>query len=422
MKRKMIAVLAVLALLVLDGGAAAAAGVPTAAKSMTITEGKKKPIKVRGKLIKSKSFKSSDKKVAKVSKKGVVTAIKRGRCNVTATVKYRRSKKSKKVYTKKLKVAIIVNKSEEPSSKPSETERPTSDEGSRAADESVVRKLIEEQRERGAGETAAWEDLDNSEFYEWDAQTGRLTGISWQGCGLKGDISFRGLSALKNLSVSGNSLTGLDVSGNGNLTELLCNENNLTELNTGENKALRVLDCYTNSLEKLDVDGNVSLSELYCGRNKLVSLSVQKNKKLLSLYCDGNGLTALDVSGNQELADLKCNGNRLTELKMGDLGNLAVLHCYGNLLTSLDVSGSTKLMELHCSDNLLAELSVSKNPDLCYLYCDNNRLTGLELKGAVGLSELSCRGNLLSEIDISDCAGLQVWLTDDGVQMIRKDF
>ena len=89
---------------------ASAAGAVTATKSLTITAGKKKTIKVKGTYIKSKTFKSSKTKIATVNKKGVVTAKKAGNCIVTVTVKYRKAKKAKKLSTKKLICKVAVKK------------------------------------------------------------------------------------------------------------------------------------------------------------------------------------------------------------------------------------------------------------------------------------------------------------------------
>lgn len=87
---------------------ASAASTPTVAKSLTIMAGKKKTIKVKGTFIKSKAFKSSKTKIATVSKKGVVTAKKAGNCKITVTVKYRKKKNAKKLFSKKLTCKVTV--------------------------------------------------------------------------------------------------------------------------------------------------------------------------------------------------------------------------------------------------------------------------------------------------------------------------
>ena len=80
---------------------AVAASKPTVTKKMTINVGQSKTIKVTGKYIKSKTFKSNKKSIATVSKKGKVTGKKVGKAKITVIVKYKKSKKSKKTTTKK---------------------------------------------------------------------------------------------------------------------------------------------------------------------------------------------------------------------------------------------------------------------------------------------------------------------------------
>lgn len=91
---------------------ASAANTVTATKSLTIIVGKKKVIKVKGTYIKSKTFImiGSKTKIATVNQKGVVTAKKAGNCEVMITVKYRKTKKSKKLLKKNLICKITVKK------------------------------------------------------------------------------------------------------------------------------------------------------------------------------------------------------------------------------------------------------------------------------------------------------------------------
>ncbi|MDE5778342.1 MAG: Ig-like domain-containing protein, partial [Lachnospiraceae bacterium] len=68
--------------------------------------------------------------------------------------------------------------------------------------------------------------------------------------------------------------------------------------------ALTDLDCYSNQLSKLDVSKNTLLERLSCGSNQLTKLDVSKNTALTELNCFGNQLTELDVSGCTELTQL----------------------------------------------------------------------------------------------------------------------
>lgn len=113
-----------------------AAATPLVTKKTTINVGDKKTIRVKGKFIRSKSFKSTDKKIATVNKKGVVTARGKGKCKIKVTVKYRKSKKSKKYIKKNFVTVVAVKKAKRPDTV--ETPVPEDDPGSELAQEELV--------------------------------------------------------------------------------------------------------------------------------------------------------------------------------------------------------------------------------------------------------------------------------------------
>lgn len=79
--------------------ASKAANVKLNKKAANLTVGKKTTIQLKGVDLSNQSFASSNKKVAKVSGKGVVTAIKKGSCKITVT-----DKTTNKKYTCKITV------------------------------------------------------------------------------------------------------------------------------------------------------------------------------------------------------------------------------------------------------------------------------------------------------------------------------
>ena len=83
-------------------------------------------IKVTGKYIKSKTFKSNKKSIVTVNKKGKVTGKKIGTAKITVTVKYKKSKNAKKVTTKKYTCTVTVNVRKPPvqTNKPVITKKP----------------------------------------------------------------------------------------------------------------------------------------------------------------------------------------------------------------------------------------------------------------------------------------------------------
>ena len=106
----------VLALALVFGGMSpsweieAAKGKISVTKSLKLTVKQSKTIKVKGTYIKKKIFKTSNKKVATVSRKGKVTAKKTGKCKIVVTINYKKIKKAKKLSVKKFICSVSVTK------------------------------------------------------------------------------------------------------------------------------------------------------------------------------------------------------------------------------------------------------------------------------------------------------------------------
>ena len=172
-------------------------------------------------------------------------------------------------------------------------------------DVAVLQKIIATQSGKN---TTISENLNDSKQYTWE--NGRLVGINWSdenniytgGRGMTGAISFAGLSALKQLNCSGNSITALDVSGN---------------------TALETLECFNTSITALDLSNNVLLKDLQCGYANLKELHVENNPALENLSCEGTYIYKLDVSKNKALKTLRCNNTGLTSL---DLSPVSYTH------------------------------------------------------------------------------------------------
>ena len=89
-----------------------------------LVKGMKFKLKVKGKKIKKKTFKSTNKKVATVNKKGIVTAVNVGTCKIKVVVKLK-NKKTKKLTCKVTVVKKQAPKTVQPTKKPAETQVPT---------------------------------------------------------------------------------------------------------------------------------------------------------------------------------------------------------------------------------------------------------------------------------------------------------
>ena len=268
-----------------------------------------------------------------------------------------------------------------------------------ASDVAVLKKIIAEQKERGADVS---EDLDSDE-YVWKEIDGekRLTEIFWDNKNLQGDISFVGLEKLVSIFCGLNHLIELNITKNTELTSLYCTSNNLKKLDISKNIKLKQLWCENLKINELDVTNNTSLIYLFCGYNALKDIDVSKNTLLQTLGCYGQDIKELDVSNNTNLTELLCYRNQLTELDISKNDKLEWLWCHSNQLTELNISKNTNLKNLNCTSNQLTELDVSKNINLTEINCASNQLTGLDVSKNINLTKLNCASNQLTGLDVS---------------------
>ena len=268
-----------------------------------------------------------------------------------------------------------------------------------ASDVAVLKKIIAEQKERGANVS---EDLDSDE-YVWKEIDGekRLTEIFWDNKNLQGDISFVGLEKLVSIYCGLNHLIELNITKNTELTSLYCTSNNLKKLDISKNIKLKQLWCENLKINELDVTNNTSLIYLFCGYNALKDIDVSKNTLLQTLGCYGQDIKELDVSNNTNLTELLCYRNQLTELDISKNDKLEWLWCHSNQLTELNISKNTNLKNLNCTSNQLTELDVSKNINLTEINCASNQLTGLDVSQNINLTKLNCASNQLTGLDVS---------------------
>ena len=288
------AVLAVGILVVPGGNVQAAKKVMLNKKSITLEVGKKANLKLNNAPKKRKvTWSSNKKKIASVNKKGVVTAKKAGKANITAKVN---GKKYVCKVTVKKKTIVITNT-----------------EGKNKRDVAALEKIIKEQNARGAEMPTdlnqkctiigAGNYYEETNGYQWNAD-GRLIKITLNEINLKGNLDLSEFTSLTDFSCCGNDLTGLDVSKNTALTYLACVYGRLSDLDVSNNVSLTDLYCYDNQLTSLDVSNNTDLTYLDCYNNQLINLDVSKNVELTYLECGSNRLTSLDVTNNTKLTAL----------------------------------------------------------------------------------------------------------------------
>ncbi len=285
---------------------------------------------------KAVTWSSSNKAIATVNSKGLVTAKTVGTATITVTTKDQN----------KTATCTITVKA-----------KPTNEKMVLTTAKAVGETIKLRIRAKEADRPNVWIDLNNNGTNDDGEDNVNIGNNKHYNLGAK-TITIYG--KVTHLVCSSNQLTQLDVSKNKALTELTCGLNELIQLDVSKNTALMLLDCMVNQLTKLDVSKNTALEYLNCDANQLTKLDVSKNTALEYLNCDANQLTKLDVSKNKALTVLKCGNNELTKLDVSKNKALTELECYINKLTQLDVTKNTALEYLDCQVNLnLSQLNVA---------------------------------------------------------------
>jgi len=278
------------------------------------------------------TWSSSNKKVATVTKKGVVKAIKPGKATITV-----RTDNGKKASCKVtvLAVGTKIDKKHFPDAK--------------------FRKYVKTNFDKN--------------------KDGALSKAEIKAV-KKIDVHYDGIASLKGVELFTN------------LTDLDCSYNKLASLDVRKNTRLKRLVCNGNKLTKLDVGKNTQLENLDCYNNKLKTLDVSKNTRLKNLDCSYNKLTMLDMGKNTRLKKLICCNNKLTKLDVTKSTGLKELNCFNNKLKSLNVEPLSRLESLTCNDNRITKLPLGSKPELYWMCISGNKIKSINIKSCDKLREL----------------------------------
>ncbi|TNF28983.1 MAG: hypothetical protein EP314_03240 [Bacteroidetes bacterium] len=140
-------------------------------------------------------------------------------------------------------------------------------------------------------------------------------------------------TAASQLSISGSSATNFDISANTALTYFDCSVLGLTgSLSfSAANSALRNVFVDGNQLSGVDMSALINLEHLDCSFNSISSLDLSNNPALRILAADGNQLSALDLSNNPQLTDLSVSSNGIVSLDVSGNGSLVTINVQGNV-------------------------------------------------------------------------------------------
>lgn len=437
--------------------AAAAKKVKFNVKTLSLTVGKKKTLKIKNAKKKAKwSIKSGKDKIKLQKKKKasvVVAAKKAGSAKVQAKVGKKKYVCKVVVKAKTVKNGTSAgtkttnkptdtknatknpsngqnNAATQPTNNPSNgqnnaatqpTNNPSKDNPSKdnpanptatpAADPDVTKKneqdvkklqaLIQTLNQKGADISA---NLDDESVYHWNKE-GRLTEIYWGEKEIIGAemADFNEFTALEILDINNNNISGT--------------------FYVGDLANLKELKCYGNKIDKLVLDTNKNLQELDCHNNQISNtIRLNDSKNLERLYCSNNKITELDVSGCDKLQDVDCSNNLMSSLNVSDLPSLESLNCSRNMLKddNLILTGSIGLINLDCSLNgtnydfinlnlagftKLESLNCSEQPEEGGTSADDTM--EFDISACTGLKTLNCSYCPIETLDVSNLSNLE---------------
>lgn len=283
-------------------------------------------------------------------------------------------------------------------------------------------------------EKLSW-DLNNPQSWdgiEWNEE-GHVKSIDFTYKWLTGELDCSVFTALENLNLYANSLTGITLN-NQKLVSLNCSYNDFSQsgidLSTCTN--LKELYCDGCSLSTLNLANNPELQILSCSFNKLFALNIENNDKLSHISCPYNYLdvheggnlynrfTELQSSKN---AYVNYNSQMLTENAVIDTNELQALESFAKHnqnneeLNWLNDNGDIdinkvqnnvyfefdgekyKITAIDISNiDVQGDLDLSSFTELTTLYCDNTKITGLNVSNSTKLEDLVCENSEITSL------------------------
>jgi hypothetical protein len=372
-----------------------------------VGEKKKEQISLIG--AKAVSYKSSNKKICKISKKGIIKGVKKG----IATIKIKDS------LGREYSCIVLVGDDTKDEKGIKITKKRFPDTGFRKYVSEIIDK--DSNGYLSKGEIYATISIgcgvdEYEEEFTWKIKSLKgiefFTELQYLNCsGMKlKELSLSKNTKLYSLRCDNNHLKKLDISHNSELKALICNHNELSEIDLSNNGKLVLLQLDYNNLNELILCNNPDLEQVWCSYNKIMNIKLSGCNKLKELYCWKNNLTTIDFSTNSELqiVDLSSNYD-ITELDISQnkkLVSLDISHLEN--VNTIDLSNNPKLRCLNVDRCYMSDLDVTQCPELEVLSCDNLCMKTLDLSKNLELKAFhdGCQGgtgwDTLNYIDVSN--------------------
>lgn len=237
-------------------------------------------------------------------------------------------------------------------------------------------------------------------------------------------LNLSTITGLTSLTCDGLNITSLDLSANTALENLSCSNTKLTNLDISKNSSLKTVVCKGGTSADRQLDGiilpkDASLEKLDCSNNQIARLDLSGVTKLVSVNAENNGIQSIDVSSIEGLTSLNLDNNNIQVLDVSKASSLTSLSVYNNPeLKTLTLNG--RLIYLNCSSTGLSELDFRSCKAITELYCANNNIEKLELATLKNLSYLSCYNNPLDYLSLAENA-LEKGLNNGNLHIFSSD-
>ncbi|MBE9488617.1 MAG: fimbrillin family protein [Bacteroidetes bacterium] len=187
------------------------------------------------------------------------------------------------------------------------------------------------------------------------------------------------------------------------LTYLNCCSNHIFSLHLKNNKELRYLDCSHTALKALNVTYCTKLVELNFSYPDLITPTQHKNKSsdILYRYIEPDEYVTLNLNKNTKLEKLNCEELNIITLDLRKNLELTDLSCMGSSIKHLKISKNKKLVNLHCGNTAIETLDLSQNIEIARLNFSGTNIKSIDLTKSTNLVELHCSNTKMSYVDIS---------------------
>lgn len=162
------------------------------------------------------------------------------------------------------------------------------------------------------------------------------------------------------------------------------------------------------NISKLDVSGCTKLKNLEIYTLwYLKTLKLGGKKTLENLSIEETGCSSVTISGFEKLKNIMMLCNYIDSLTVNKCPAVEWLDCREGRLKQLTIGKNSAPQALACGDNQLKALDLHGQSGLFALWCDHNQLKTLNITNCKRLNQLDCTDNDLKTLSLKGCTDLK---------------